>query len=114
MTELKWRIRVYENYHYMDEDEAYDLSEEFDTEEAAVAKAKAMVDADLKAIATPGSSAEGIYSGYTMFGDDPRVHGPKGSSSFSAWQYAETRSADFARPDEPVDEAHPPAPIFEK
>lgn len=91
----QWRIRVYENSHHGDEDEAYDLADTFDSEGEAVARAKAIVDADLSAMAASGKTAAAMFDAYRMFGEDPHVTGP-GGSAFSAWDYAKGRCEELA------------------
>lgn len=94
---MSYRIVVYDNYHYQDPDETYTLKG-FETLEAALAKAREIVDASLRDVAEPGRSAEEIFASYRMFGDDPQVVGPPGTTiDFSAWDYAQSRSADFVR-----------------
>jgi hypothetical protein len=85
-TPKKWVVYVDDNFHYMDEEERYTYGE-FDTEEEAVTTAKRIVDDFLTEGYKPGMSAEELYSGYTMFGEDPWISGSK----FSAWQYAKER-----------------------
>lgn len=66
----------------MDEEEAYDLAEVFETAEAAVAAARAIVEREC---AEYGYD----YSQYTSFGEDPGIIAPPGERvEFSAWGYA--------------------------
>ena len=58
---MSYRIRIYDNYHYQDEDEAYDLGETFATRDAAISKAREIVDSCLAEVAEPGRSADDIY-----------------------------------------------------
>ena len=81
---MKYRVFVDDNFHYMDEEEAYFLSEVFSDEASAVSRAKGIVEeccADVKY----------DVSTYKGFGDDPLVVPPDGHarSGFSAWSYAE-------------------------
>ncbi len=89
-----FRIRVYENSSYQDEDEAYFLSGSFDAEQA-LAKCREIVDADLREHHKEGVSSEGLLIGYRMFGRDPVILG-EGAPEFSAWSFAEERSREIA------------------
>lgn len=88
------KIRVYENYHYMNEDEAWNLRDDF-TPEEALAKCRMMVDEDLAGFYKPGMSASELFGQYKNFGDDPVIFGPD-APEFSAWAYAEARAAEIA------------------
>lgn len=78
-----YRIRVWDNFHYQDDDEAYWLQEEFETEEEAVARAKQIVYESCKDVGFE-------LAQYTMFGDDPAVFGPPDTPrvKFSGREYA--------------------------
>lgn len=78
----KYRVRVWDNFHYMEEDEAYDLGS-FDTFEEALAAAKARVE---QSVAEHGFD----YETYTGFGEDPGIICPPETEHphFSAWDYA--------------------------
>lgn len=93
-----YRIIVHDNVHYQDRDEAYEIGG-FSSLEAALTRAKEIVEWSLREAAEPGRSAEAIFSYYRTFGDDPQVVGPPGEQvDFSAWDYARARSADFVLP----------------
>jgi len=88
-------VTVADNFHYMDKDEWYNAGS-FETAETAIAAAKKIVDDCLEY--APGSTAQGMYLQYTMFGDDPfivghRVDGKPARQDvkFSAWEYAKRR-----------------------
>lgn len=75
-------LRIYDNYHYMDEDEAYTTGPYIGAE-AVLSAAKAVVDRYF------GGEGESL-SGYKMFGDDPVIVGSP-HVAFSAWSYAAER-----------------------
>lgn len=84
-------LRVADNFHYMDPDESY-VHGTYDTWEAAVAKAKQIVDSCIAEYHKPGMSADEVFHMYTSFGDDPSVHPtPEGREYFSGWNYARER-----------------------
>ncbi|MCW5773438.1 MAG: hypothetical protein KIT16_17485 [Rhodospirillaceae bacterium] len=90
---MAYTVRVYENAHYMDEDEAYDLAP-FVTYTEAEAACRRIVDAFLAANRRPGMSAAALFELYTRFGEDPIIRGAApGEGRFSAWDYARARSA---------------------
>jgi hypothetical protein len=78
----KFRLRVWDNFHYMDESEAFDHGE-FDTYEEALAAAMQIVE---ESVAHHGFKMEE----YAMFGDDSGIICPPGDSQplFSARDYA--------------------------
>ena len=90
-----YRVMVDDNYHYMDESERYLLGA-YATREAAVAAARAVVDAFLLGARRPGMTAEALYTQYVTFGEDPFIVGPAGEAGlFSAWDYARARCAEM-------------------
>lgn len=93
MTDKLYLVRVWDNFHYMDDDEAY-AHGYFATYEAALAAAKAIVDQSLVDCGVGSSNAEDWYQRYTMFGEDPAIFGPAGTPHFSAWAYAKRRVGD--------------------
>jgi len=84
-----YEVLVDDNFHFMDESERYSYGK-YDSWEAAIAAAKAIVD-DFLLPADPALTAEELFDNYTMFGEDPFIipNGPYGI--FSAWDYAEQR-----------------------
>ncbi len=77
----KFRVRVWDNFHYMDDEEAYDLGE-FDTYEEALEAAKRIVEESVRHHGYDNAQ-------YTMFGEDPGILGPKTDHPlFSARDYA--------------------------
>jgi hypothetical protein len=89
MLMTRYTVLIDDNYHYMDKD-ARVRHGEFDSVETAVAACRTIVDDWLKANYEPGISAEGLYTAYTTFGDDPWVSGAT-NVNFSAWTYAKER-----------------------
>jgi len=89
---MPYKLFVDDNFHYMDEDERY-LSGTFDTAEAAVVKAKHIVDDFLSSAYKPGMSAAELYHSYVGFGEDPFIicEGGVPEVKFSAWDYARER-----------------------
>jgi len=88
---MTYRVLVDDNFHYMDENERYELGT-FASLEAAIAAAKAVVDNYLEASRKPGITAHELFESYTMFGEDPLILGPdQHSAAFSAWDYAKRR-----------------------
>jgi hypothetical protein len=93
---MKYTVLVNDNFHSMDETELL-TDGEFDTEEAAIARAKEIVDkclADLYSQLSqqrqPGieMSSEELYRQYTAFGDNPLVVAEDRTVAFSGWSYA--------------------------
>lgn len=77
----KFVVRVWDNFHYMDDDEAYDFGE-YSTYDEALDAAKRIVKESLE-------NHRYDYAEYTMFGDDPAILGPTGGRLlFSAREYA--------------------------
>ncbi len=90
-TQLPYTLRIDDNYHYMDKDYRRTHGE-YETLDAAVNAAKAIVDSFLVSAHTPGMTADALYQSYTSFGEDPFIVGP-GEYHFSAWEYAKERCA---------------------
>lgn len=84
-----WRVKVYDNFHYMDEEEAYWLKDEFPDEASAVARAQEIVKECCVDVAYDLAT-------YLGFGDDPMVVAPEGHPrcSFSARDFARALCAD--------------------
>ncbi len=94
----KFYLRVYDNYHYMDESEAYNTGE-FETYGDAVIAAKAIVDEFFEHNLKSGISPDQLGVQYALFGDDPiilpNVHGEH--ERFSAHTYANIREEEICR-----------------
>ena len=87
---MTWRIRVYENSHYQDEEEAYDLTEEFPSWDAALRRAQGIVERSLATCSRDTEDPSETLSCYQQWGDDPVIIGA-GPFLFSAWDYAAER-----------------------
>ena len=100
---MRYTVLVNDNFHYMNETEL--LTEgEFDTEEAAIARAQEIVDkclADLYSKLSkhqkPGSvlTFDELYGQYKSFGEDPFVVTEDSTVCFSGWNYAKERCAEI-------------------
>jgi hypothetical protein len=89
---MKYTVLVDDNFHYMDESERYKWGE-FDTREEAIAAAKKIIDEFLDPAYEPWMTAQEMYEGYTMFGEDPFIQPDDPADRFSAWGYAKERCA---------------------
>lgn len=93
---MSYIVRAYDNFHYMDEEEAYELPP-FEDVEGALEACRARVDQSLDEVAKPGMTAAAIYAEYMMFGEDPALiaTGASPQVHFSAWDYARQRSVEM-------------------
>ncbi|MBK7559084.1 MAG: hypothetical protein IPI54_12905 [Chitinophagaceae bacterium] len=66
---MKFHLRVYGNFHYMDEDEAYN-SGQFETYAEALIQAKVIVDRFLDEQWKKGITPVELDLAYTSFGED--------------------------------------------
>jgi len=64
---------------------------EYDSCEEAVATCKEIVDRFFEHVNANKFSFEELYSGYTMFGEDPFIVSDDERCMFSAWDYAKKR-----------------------
>ena len=107
---MSYRVRIDDNFHYMDENHRCVLGD-FDTYAEAFRACKEIVDRFLRHEHVPGMPASALYFRYMMFGRDPFLvncaDGAETQPSFSAWDYARQRCMDLceAQPQEPVLEA---------
>lgn len=85
-----WKVFVDDNFHFMDEDERYELGE-FRTREEAVEACKRRVDDFLLQHLEDAASPEKLLDLYGSFGEDPFIIGPDHGDNFSAWEYAKQR-----------------------
>ena len=93
-----YKVMIDDNFHYTDESERVEHGV-FETEEAAIAICKQIVDDDLKGYCKPRITGAEIYRQYVAFGPDPfviAVGDSKSSMAFSAWNYARERSEFWA------------------
>ena len=97
---FRYKVMIDDNFHYMDEDERWQLGT-FPTAEAAIAACRRLVDRSLIDSYEDGATADKLFEHYTSFGDDPFIvaleDAPK--VSFSAWTYARQRAAELTAPD---------------
>lgn len=94
----KFHIRVYDNFHYMDESEAYNTGQ-FDTYEDALIAARTIVDDFFEVNWKSGISPDFLIGQYCLFGEDPIIvpneHGSH--ESFSARTYAQISAFEVCR-----------------
>ncbi|MGE4072175.1 MAG: hypothetical protein AB7E72_13480 [Lysobacterales bacterium] len=89
MTE-QWYVKVYDNFHYMDESESYRKGP-YPSAEAALQAARDVVENSL--LESVGSLSQArdvdeLIRNYRMFGADPVVEGEH-PVEFSAWNYVD-------------------------
>ena len=85
-----FRVRVADNFHYMDKSSSYTLGE-FDTYELAEIRCKKVVDESLCEAHEAGMTAKQLFDAYKCFGDDPYIVSTNDDRKFSAWDYAKQR-----------------------
>ena len=88
--EVYW-LKVYDNFHYMDESETYRIGPYFGASEALMT-AKALVDETIDAALSEGGSPEDALAQYRASGEDPMIIGSP-QVQFSGWSYAKARCA---------------------
>lgn len=94
-TPPRFRVFTDDNFHSMDESERRS-SGGFDSYEAALEKAKYIVEICLEEFFKPGISAAELMEQYILFGDDPWIMPtPGGVERFSARDYARQRCAEI-------------------
>ena len=88
---MKYHLKVFDNFHYGDESEAYDYGK-FETYHEALIAAKAIVDEFLKTNWQPGIKSDDLLTQYIIYGEDPIILPPQPSNnkSFSARTYAKS------------------------
>ncbi len=86
---MKFHLRVYDNFHYADESEAYD-HRHFETYAEALIAAKAIVDEFIETNWKPGIKANELLGQYATYGEDPIIlpNEPGEDKRFSAHTYA--------------------------
>jgi hypothetical protein len=92
-----YRVMVDDNFHYMDEDERWELGT-FATAEEALAACRKLLDDWLALHCTPGVTAHHVYEQYTSFGEEPFIVAPTGgdeSVRFSARDYVCARAEEL-------------------
>ena len=94
----KFHLRVYDNYHYMDESEAYNHGH-YDSYEDALISAKAIVDEFFEHNWKSGITPDDLIGQYGLYGEDPVIlpdeHGKL--ERFSARTYANISAAEICR-----------------
>jgi tetratricopeptide (TPR) repeat protein len=109
--EKGYRVIVDDNFHYMNEDERWELGEYATFEEALAASQKLVKDffedADL------GQTAKELYDGYVMMGDDPWIEAFGGAVApperFSAWAFAKDYAERISKKSPILSESQKPA-----
>ena len=86
-----YRIWVWDNFHSMDDEEGYEHSEQFESEEAAIEAAKELVRKSCQEM-------EFKFEMHSAFGYDASVIGPNGRVEFSARAYAKELCDAHQRP----------------
>jgi hypothetical protein len=89
---MKFYLRVYDNYHYMDESEAYNFGQ-YETYEDALAGAKAIVDEFIEQYWRPETKPDEFLVGFALYGEEPIIlpNEPGDHERFSARTYIESR-----------------------
>ena len=85
---MSYYLKVYDNFHYMDEDETY-FVKGIGTAEEALRTARGMVESFFLENWKPGVDYSTVNAMYTMYGLDPVICSDSGEDvKFSAWKYA--------------------------
>ncbi|GHT11209.1 hypothetical protein AGMMS50239_05880 [Bacteroidia bacterium] len=93
----KYIVWVDDNYHFMDK-EYRSKAGEYDTEEEAIAKCREIVESFFPASNESCKTAEELFSGWSMFGEDPFIENGGFSASGYAKELCEKLSAKNAKP----------------
>ena len=84
----KYHLRVYDNYHYGDDSEAYDYGQ-FETYDLALIAAKKEVESCLRHEYKRGMSEEELLVSFAFYGEDPIIiPSEPDKERFSARDYA--------------------------
>jgi hypothetical protein len=86
----QWYVKVYDNFHYMDESETYRMGP-YESAAAALAIARGVVENSLRqslASLSTTTDLDALIRNYRMFGEDPTVEGEH-PVAFSAWDYVD-------------------------
>jgi hypothetical protein len=79
-------VWVDDNYHFMDKSYRYQIVDDYDTKDEAIAKCREIVESSIGTNHKKGKSAEELFSGWSMYGESPFI-----VSSFSiSPEYKET------------------------
>ena len=91
-------LRVYDNFHYMDESEAYNHGQ-YEHMKMAMIAAKAIVEEFFEHNWKSGNAPDYLILQYHLYGEDPIIipneHGEH--ERFSAWTYADSSAVEFCR-----------------
>jgi hypothetical protein len=90
----RYKVVVDDNFNYMDEGARWEKGT-YVTLEEALTVCRRLVENWLQEGYRPGISAQDLYDGYVMYGDDPFIvvlDGLDEGAKFSAWDYAKERS----------------------
>jgi len=68
----KYHLRVYDNFHYGDDSEAYDYGQ-FETYELALIAAKKEVESSLRHEYKPGMSEDELLMAFAFYGEEPII-----------------------------------------
>lgn len=95
---MKFYLRVYDNFHYQDEDEAYENGQ-YDTYEQAIVGAKSIVDRFFRENWKPGMKPDDLLVQFSLYGEDPIIlpNEPGENEIFSAHTYAGLRVVEFCK-----------------
>jgi hypothetical protein len=98
-TMALYKVMVDDNFHYMDEDERWELGS-FASADEALAACRELVDESLVEEYRDGATAEQLFDRYASFGDEPFVVALDGAPKldFSARTYAERRVRELTAP----------------
>jgi len=83
----KYVVFVDDNFHRMDESHRYKLGE-YDSCNKAMNECMKIVDEFIDKAYDEKISYQDLYSGYTMYGEDPFIISEEQTCKFSAWSYA--------------------------
>jgi hypothetical protein len=86
---MEYKVQVWDNFHYGDDDESYHAGTYHSFDEA-VRAARSIVLKSLRHEFKPGMTPEQLYDRYTDFGEDPSVYPEDPNTHFSAWDYAKS------------------------
>jgi hypothetical protein len=88
---MSYYLRIYDNFHYMEEEEAVNHGE-YKTAQEALIEAKKIVNDFIQQALKSGTPVDQLMSSYIEFGEDPVVRSTdkKDVPFFSARDYAES------------------------
>ena len=95
---MKYNLKVYDNYHYGDESEAYNHGW-YDTYEEAEIAAKAIVNESLEHNWSRGMNPDILIAQYCLYGEDPVIMPAENTASrnFSGRDYANENAESICR-----------------